>query len=557
MQSERWRVIFREALNILITLELILIYFCTLDLFQPSYIMLYRGTTWDRDYKIGLVESNFYMLLLLFSIGLCIGKYTCSKNYSLDPIKLAVYVLVALTAIDCLPLLYWTICMWNPQLSYASTHWKILPDLDTGLFHVYAPAYPLLLLVTFYAWTLLFINRVVKGQIKLRFKYNKTLNGVCSNKLNNTFMGKLGLILIILLSILLPIIPYIPTMNPDFKPVSVDIKYYATFLNDMLARDAWSAVGYAFHDGRAFYRIILYGLAISGIPKELVLNLEAPLIAPFFALAVYFTGKKLSGNNLYAFLCALAGILGFSMTVNMYGGFFAAWLAITLFYVCIALTPSVGEGNLKSLVGCTIASIFILYTHPWTWSILMAVLSVYLVASTIGSLKSLGLKLNRQILTLLITNATVDLFKTLTTPRYGGAESSISTLNCYLKFDNMLKMTWNLQRLTTTYLGGLLFNPLHMLLAFIGILNLLKSRKEKHRLIIVWTSITSLILPLGDTALQSRLLLSAPFPILIAEGLWVLSKFLARFDSRLPKLFQVFFIVSSLTYTVRALCNLI
>jgi hypothetical protein len=36
-----------------------------------------------------------------------------------------------------------------------------------------------------------------------------------------------------------------------------------------------------------------------------------------------------------------------------------------------------------------------------------------------------------------------------------------------------------------------------------------------------------------------------------------LSRLLARFDSKLPKLLQAFFITSSLTYTVRALCNLI
>ena len=45
--------------------------------------------------------------------------------------------------------------------------------------------------------------------------------------------------------------------------------------------------------------------------------------------------------------------------------------------------------------------------------------------------------------------------------------------------------------------------------------------------------------------------------ILTADGLWVLSRLLARFDSKLPRLLQAFFITSSPTYTVRALCNLV
>jgi len=101
-----------------------------------------------------------------------------------------------------------------------------------------------------------------------------------------------------------------------------------------------------------------------------------------------------------------------------------------------------------------------------------------------------------------------------------------------------------------------LFNSLHILLASIGVLSLLNHKSKRPKLIILWMAITSLIFPLGDVGLKSRLLLSVPFPLLIAEGLWTLSRLLARFDSKLPKLLQVFFITSSLTYTVRALCNL-
>jgi hypothetical protein len=368
------------------------------------------------------------------------------------------------------------------------------------------------------------------------------------------------LALALFLSIALPIIPYLSSINPTFKPASVDIQYYATSLNNMLAREPLGALEYVFYSGlwgRMLYILMLYGLVGLGIPREVVLNFEALLTAPLLTLAVYFSAKRLSGEDSYAVLASLAAVLGFNMTANMFGGFFANWAALTLFYICIGLTPSLTKGDVKSLTLCIIASTATFYTHTWTWSILMATLTAYLALSTLESLRNGKLTINKHLLTLLIVNAAVDLLKNSLTPGRSGLTASATTLSRYSGLENLLNLAWNLNRLTRTYLGGLLFNPLHMLLALIGILSLFKRRGEYSKLILVWVAVASTPFLFVNVALQSRLLLVMPFPILIAEGLWALSRLLARFDSKLPKLLQAFFIVSSLTYTVRALCNLI
>ena len=143
-------------------------------------------------------------------------------------------------------------------------------------------------------------------------------------------------------------------------------------------------------------------------------------------------------------------------------------------------------------------------------------------------------------------------------PNYGGLECSASyVLSRGFRLDQLMQSVSSLHRISTSHLDGLLYNPLHVILALIGIISLTKRRNEYSTLILVWVIIISIIFPFGNLGVKSRLLLSAPFPLLIAEGLWALSRLLARFDSKLPKLFIIFFIVSSLTYTVRALCNLI
>jgi hypothetical protein len=546
-----------EIFHVLIALGIASAYLYAISLFKPEYAILFRGVVWNKIYSIDLT----YVALILSAVVLVsVCVYAIGGFKAVKLAKVSVYVLAILTAIGGLPLAYWIVYMWNQQVSQDHSFIR-LSELDACLFHVYAPIYPLLLLVMLYAWLLPIIAKVLKGRVRLKVKCNMVINtndGYDSP--NNILIGRLGLTFALFLSIALPLISYLPSINPTFKPVSVDIRGYAMSLDGMLTRDLLNALEYVFYSWfwcRMLYLLMLYGLVGLGIPREAVLNFEALLTAPLLTLAVYFSAKRLSGEDSYAVLASLAAVLGFNMTVNMFGGFFANWIALTLFYACIGLTPSLTKGDVKSLTICIIASTAIFYTHTWTWSILMATLTAYLALSTLESLRSGRLTVNKHLLTLLIVNAAVDLLKNSLTPGRSGLTASVTTLNRYSGFENLLNLAWNLNRLTRTYLGGLLFNPLHMSLALIGILSMFKRKGEYSKLILIWVAVASTPFLFANVALQSRLLLVMPFPILIAEGLWASSRLLAHFDSKLPKLLQAFFITSSLTYTVRALCNLI
>jgi hypothetical protein len=552
-----------EVLHILIALELALAYFYLLELFQPNYVILSRGVVWGRVYRLGLVDYGLLLPLVAtaLALSLCIYKFCGFKTVKSS--KLAVYILAILAFVSSLPLAYWITYIWSPQVS--QDHSLIgLSELDAGIFHVYAPAYPLLILTALYAWLPLLIGRAFKGHARLKIRYNKALNtaGNCDLS-NNVLIRRLGITSILLLSVILPIIPYLPSINPDFKPVSVDIRYYSIWLGEMLSRDRWSAVEYAFcgigNGNRPLYLLVLYTLIILGVPRLAILNFEALLISPFFASAVYYVAKRLSRSHLYALLASLAAMLGFNMTVGMMTGYFATWTALILFYICVALTPRLTDGSLKSLTIALASSIVMLYIHPWTWSLLMAILTLHLTFSTLDSLKKGIFKLDKHLLIVLIGNAIADIIKTLTYPSYGGLTSSTEVLSHSkdFGFEPLLDLPRSLQRLTVSYVDGLFFNPLHMALALIGVLSLSKRHDSLSRLFVIWLAVVSLIFSFSRIGLQSHLLFATPFPILIAEGLWALSRLLARFDSKLPKLLYTFFIVSSLTYTVRALCNLI
>jgi hypothetical protein len=556
--------LFMEIIHILIAFELILAYLYMLNLFKPSYVILIRGVIWTHDYEFKQLGQVFHGLscLLAGALAISIYLYKAGSFRAVKLSRLAVYVLAILTIVNLPPLIYWILYILDPHpLESFFRQYVWASEFDACIFHVYASAYPLLLLATLYAWLLSSIGRAFKGHIRLKISCSKTLNtaGDCTPS-DNVLIRRLGLASILLLSIILPIIPYLPSINPDFKPVSVDIRYYSIWLGNMLTANCWSAIEYAFYGEsgyRPLYLLILYTLAKLGAPKGVVLNLEALFISPLFTLAVYFLARRLSGNDLYGILASLAGVLGFNMTVGMFTGSFAAWFALIPLYICIALTPDLKKGVKRNLAYCLISSIVIQYVHPWTWFILMTVLTLYLM----GRLPNLFKKhhyhqADKYLAIVLAVNAIVYVLRTTTTPIY---ESffEFSLVSQRLGLEQLLHQASNLQRLSTTYVGGLFNNPLQMSLALIGILSFIKRGDDYSKLIMLWVAVISVIFPFSHLVIQYHLLLMTPFPILIAEGLWALSRLLARFDSKLPRLFIIFFIVSSLTYTVRALCNLI
>lgn len=556
--------VFGEALHISIALNLVLAYFHLLDIFKPSYEILVNGVMWDRVYRIGFLDHGLHGLipLTVAMLTLALFSYKAEGFKKVKPARVVYYVLATLSAVNLLPLLHWTLHMLDPSLTlnYVFMDHRRISELDSSLLHIYAPLYPLLLLATLYSWLPPILRRIFMAGLKVRFNITPSkMSGY--SKPDTTSVSRFGLPLLILLSIGLPVIPYLPTINPDFRPASTDIRYYSTWLGEMLSRDGLNALKYAFqgveNGNRPLYLLILYGLVSIGVPREIALNLEAVYIAPLFILAVYHAAKHLSGNGYYAILASLAGVLGFNMTIGMAAGFFAAWTALIPFYTCITLTPTLAESR-RSLAMSIVASIALLYIHPWTWSLLMAILLTHLALSTVKGLREGKIEADRSLLMVLALNALAELVKAITSPIHSGVAASTTLIaeGGFFGIQNLLRLPWNLHRLSTSYMGGLFLNPLHMFLALTGMLSLLKRRDEISRPILTWVAVSSSAFLISSISVQSHLLFAMPFPILIAEGLWSLSNILAKLDPKLPRLFQVFFIVSSLTYTVRALCNL-
>ncbi|MEM2849109.1 MAG: hypothetical protein QXI36_02395, partial [Candidatus Bathyarchaeia archaeon] len=194
--------LFAETLNLLAALTVILMYFYMLDLFQPYYVILHRGVTWLRIYDIRLTDGDLLGILPLIVVSIILIAYYATNGLNtISLVGLSTYSIATLIVINILPLFYWITYMYNPN-EQTLTAYDPLPYIDTGLFHVYAPVYPLLLLATLYAWLPTITIKSLVKNIRLRIKYYKPLNPLINaSPSRSTSMERLSLTSIILLSI--------------------------------------------------------------------------------------------------------------------------------------------------------------------------------------------------------------------------------------------------------------------------------------------------------------------------------------------------------------------
>ncbi|MCD6444740.1 hypothetical protein J7L70_07040 [Candidatus Bathyarchaeota archaeon] len=607
--DHRFERLRREATSMLSALDVVLTYLYMLDVFKPTYWSLVHRVMLDRTFNLGILNQGIYGILPIFTVaaalnilpylikdtedrrddGLAIahtlllmtiplylirleelawllpalsGLIMVSKNMNRESIPgFARDLFLILTVVEGLTLIYWVIYLWNPRASMEVFRWIL--KVEAGFFQIHTYMYPILLLATLYSWVLLpsGIFSILKFRLQNKFECRKAELSKGHPLLREVWTG-LGLVFTLMLTILLPLIPFCPSLNPHFKPASTDIFYYKMFLENMLNLDYGDAVKYAFYGqsgNRPLYLLLLYGLTCLGVPKNILLNFEALLIAPIFTLSVYFSAKRFFRKHLCALLASLVGVLGFNMTVGVAAGFFAAWIAMALFYVCIALAVGLDRKRPATLATLITMSIIILFIHPWTWSLLMVTLTLHLIISCLRNVLNRKFSVNMRLLTVLTVNVIADILKTVATPRYGGVETVVDILETgrLIAFKHFLNQSLNLRRLSTSYMGGAFYNPLHMILSLIGTISLLKRGEKSTEFIFVWIVPISLVFPFSTLGLQAHLLFAAPFPLLIAEGLWRCSRLFEKFDTKLPILFQLLFLSSSLSYTLRILCNLV
>src|SRR5207237_6123315 len=91
-------------------------------------------------------------------------------------------------------------------------------------------------------------------------------------------------------------------------------------------------------------------------------------------------------NTRVAGLARLLTAFSFQFTVGMWAGYYANWLALGESYLFLGLLLRFSNSkSTTSLVGLVVASVALLFTHPWTWDLMIVITAIFLVEHSIRS----------------------------------------------------------------------------------------------------------------------------------------------------------------------------
>ncbi|RMF31916.1 MAG: hypothetical protein D6752_01180, partial [Candidatus Nitrosothermus koennekii] len=355
------------------------------------------------------------------------------------------------------------------------------------------------------------------------------------------------LILSIALAIILPIYPYIPTINSDASTVSVDEKYYLQWMEEMNAsndifRDAFSSIS---KGDRPLTLLLLYALEHVGL-YDLTVRVIPIILSISLVIVTYYLIRAYTNNRYLASLSGLFSILSYHFVVGMYAGFFANWLALLTSYLAIlALLKAWNANSMKWHTIFFIMLILTLLLHVYTWSYLVATISLFIIISYI-----LNRRLSSKmfiIIMLLVSSIVVDVTKMFYFHSAGGLERDIIIGSKSIGIEEYFKRWSNLSYTFNIMVGGFFTNSLLLLLSLVWII---KTDYRDPFARVIMASIFISIIPMlfGNITMQTRFLYNMPLHI---PASIITYSLMAR-----GKALPILIIMHMLNYTFRSLANM-
>ncbi len=334
----------------------------------------------------------------------------------------------------------------------------------------------------------------------------------------------------IISSILVAYTPYRPDINPTGNLVGTDAPLYVDWIDQMLSKPISQALQYAFVSGgqgtRPLLLILLYSFAsIAHVNAVQIVRALPPVLAPLLVVSSYvFVCSGLEDEKL-AGLVAILTSFSFDVTVGIWAGYFANWLALVESYFFLALLLKFAKSSSAfKTVAMTILSISILLTHPWTWGITISIMAMFVVTGR----DELRTKFaTRSIVIIFVAGIAADIAKTwfFGSQTLGGDLASRTASYGIVEFLS----TWQniIDALLVRY-DGLFGHSLLLGLAFLSV-SALKFGSRFERLLIVWVALSSLPFTFLDGYHQTRIIYDLPIPTLASVGLFfVLQRFRQR-----------------------------
>ncbi len=498
---------------------------------------------------LGFNAPSIGLAILAGFAALFIGVWRSKDVFSVDRSKaLSIYligILLILLLVELGSSLAWVYNSFDPHYPFDGDPRWILPLIETQLFNIAYGATPLLLLVTLFAWVSVPILKAVFLRFSRRFPFfpfsssrgfGDTKDPVFSSSIRLGFLAKYGPKLLLFFSFVLGVyLVYYPYFYEE-KLLGVDTaKFYYPKLIEM---NDWDSVGRVLvGEARAPYLLLLFCLKMAtGLDPIFIVKIGPALPAILLAFSSYVFLRVMTKDDRFAALGSIFSTVSIHTTVGMFAGIFTNWLAMSEVMLFFAFFLKGSEAGFRTRWAplTVLMGFLLLFTHGWTWGVVMAVTLAYLLLTLLKWRIDVArkLELTREsvfavmVLVFCVSPVLLVFLALPLLPTSVGAIAAVSS--GYIEVVGSMSFSflgnvWTVLVFTITYyVGGFFGGPLIYLLGFIGAFRLMRIGGCSNRVLFSWLALISIGAVLMDSWYQWRLLYLLPFQVFTLFGLQVI-----------------------------------
>jgi len=530
--------------SFLVSLGLFIAIIQALNLFGVIYYPTIRRITWERVADLALTgDRNVDLILMAVALALGLALMLRDRRGLREKLPhMCSYFILILAAIEAISLIRWLLYPIYPTPLYGDPSWHF-PYLEMQLFYISGLLTPYLLVLLYFWWL---IRPLADLLPKVDFEFRPTFPARWAKGL---------LLFSMAMSVFVAIYPYLPSVNPHEVSVSVDVRYYKEWLEEM--DKAPDAVSYAFTQGgnsgdRPIPLLLMYSLAGLSGNEEWAIRLIPVLLGPLLILSVFRFVKKGTKSPQLAAIAALFTLFSYHETIGLYSGFFANWIALIFSYLFMSHLVALWDSeSFKDYSLALASSLGVLLSHSATWTMLMIGFGLFLVL-TVAKERKLSKKV-LLMLSLLALCLLTDQARTLLLGARSGVEWGVE-LTSPIGLGEFMRRWYNVAYATHVYLGGFYTNFITPLLALYASL-FMKLEDRFDRLLLGMVALGSVAFALGNYGFQVRVLYNLPIQVLSALGYCsILGRSKRAFEPWL--LLSVFVLLFQFDYLFRTLANL-
>ena len=527
-------------------------------------------------------------------------------NGRMDVRRVIVSFLAIVVIIESLALIRWAIYPAAPSAIYSESTW-IFARLESSLFHSLTRLSPSIVLLAsfwyFYKPHIGIFKHIINAiSSSLRKSPKKVIDHAYPHQ-DGDFQGTVNLdkneestpagngsqlsllrknvhisnrVLVIsalVIAALIAVYPHIPAINPQQSGVSVDEKYYSSWLLQLREESTSifellvNAFKVNFGERPLSLLLVVFLANATNLPDATVVRFLPVVLAPALVASNYFLvlhnlrSEDRARDRRMAAWAALFTALSAQVVVGMYAGLLANWLALIVgsFALHFAMLTWNSDNILKTLRNAGYLAavlLLIMLLHVYTWGYFIAAIAVFATISLITSRKTTFRPAAKTLMIAIVVAGSVGLEYSKSFAYAGpvGLDHDIQRVGSDLDLQNFNGRLDNLNRTLGSYMGGYLSNPVVWILVIIWLVR--SNYSSFNRILLATLAIISIPALFGSVEFQARIIFNAPLHLMAFLGIFHIASQRSNDKNWLGRLAVIAVLLSLAIYCLRAMANL-